>query len=443
MILPSQSIEAPETGGRSWDKGRPSAAVLVMALVVLALGACSTGPDGRRIGSNPPVQGGYKVGVPYQINGVWYYPKENFKYDRTGIASWYGHPFHGHTSASGERYDMTAMTAAHKTLPMPSLVEVTNLDNGRRAVLRINDRGPFVSGRIIDVSRAAARKLGFRSNGTARVRVRILEQESRRMKQLALANMNNRALEVASRRQRQAESRPQVAAKPPEYQPAARPAEAGSYTPAASSRPVTVARAPAPKSPKSPKSMTPKPKPYVTAQAATARPAAKRGGIRVTDLPPAGGGATAGGPGVYRPQPDPQPRVAAAKPRRVAGLGRVAGRRDHVVRPQASAVHAVRPAARAAIRPRPRSRSLPRSARTGDLPGRIYVQAGAFRDRTNAHRLRRRLATLGSVQIVPVRIGGARYFRVRVGPVTSASQGNRLLARVVDAGYPRAQIVID
>ena len=126
----------------------------------------------------PPPSGTYKVGSPYEINGVWYYPEEDPYYDDTGIASWYGDPFHGRTTANGEIYDMNELTAAHKTLPMPVYVRVTNLENGRSLVLRVNDRGPFVSGRIIDVSRRAAQLLGFQLEGTARVRVQVVDYET-------------------------------------------------------------------------------------------------------------------------------------------------------------------------------------------------------------------------------------------------------------------------
>lgn len=118
-------------------------------------------------------RGNYKVGNPYQINGVWYYPKEDQFYDETGIASWYGPDFDGKATANGERYDMNALTAAHRTLPMPTVVRVTNLENGRSIRLRVNDRGPYARGRIIDVSRRAAQMLGFHANGTARVRVQF------------------------------------------------------------------------------------------------------------------------------------------------------------------------------------------------------------------------------------------------------------------------------
>ena len=129
----------------------------------------------------------YKIGKPYQVQGVWYYPREDYDYDQTGIASWYGPNFHGKRTADGEVYDQNDVTAAHKTLPLPSLVRVTNLDNGRSLVVRVNDRGPFVNGRIIDLSRRSAQLLGIVGPGTAKVRVQILADESRalasRMKQ--------------------------------------------------------------------------------------------------------------------------------------------------------------------------------------------------------------------------------------------------------------------
>lgn len=137
----------------------------------------------------PKTKGRYKIGRPYQIKGTWYYPAENFKYVETGIASWYGPKFHGKKTANGETYDMNTLTAAHRTLPLPSVVRVINLQNGRSLNLRVNDRGPFARGRIIDVSRRAAQLLGFQRAGTARVRVEIVADESQRLK---LAAMNGK-----------------------------------------------------------------------------------------------------------------------------------------------------------------------------------------------------------------------------------------------------------
>lgn len=122
----------------------------------------------------PAGPSGYKVGAPYQVGGIWYFPREQPGYDETGVASWYGDAFHLKPTANGEVFDKDAPSAAHTTLPLPSLVEVTNLDNGRKLVVRVNDRGPFVDGRIIDLSHEAARQLGYDQAGLARVRVRYL-----------------------------------------------------------------------------------------------------------------------------------------------------------------------------------------------------------------------------------------------------------------------------
>ena len=110
--------------------------------------------------------------MSYKVAGKRYSPmKKVADFSQTGRASWYGNQFHGHRTSSGEAYNMNELTAAHKTLPIPSYAKVTNLANGKSVVVKINDRGPFHSGRVMDVSRAAAAKLGFLSRGTANVRI--------------------------------------------------------------------------------------------------------------------------------------------------------------------------------------------------------------------------------------------------------------------------------
>lgn len=126
--------------------------------------------------------GSYKVGKPYKILGKWYYPKEDYGYKEVGVASWYGEDFHAKKTANGERYDMNSLTAAHRTLPLPSIVKVTNLENGRSLVLRVNDRGPYAKSRIIDVSKRASQLLGFHTQGTTKVRVEVMEKESKALK---------------------------------------------------------------------------------------------------------------------------------------------------------------------------------------------------------------------------------------------------------------------
>lgn len=142
---------------------------LVALSAVLALAACAT-PHYERAAPNPH----YKVGKPYKINGQWYRPALDPDYDEVGVASWYGSQFHGRKTANGEIFDMNLLSAAHTTLPMPSMAVVENLENGRQVTVRINDRGPFASNRLIDLSREAARQLGFEKQGLARVRVRYL-----------------------------------------------------------------------------------------------------------------------------------------------------------------------------------------------------------------------------------------------------------------------------
>ncbi len=117
---------------------------------------------------------------PYKIKGIWYHPQEHYEYSDTGIASYYGERdgFHGKKTATGEKFDTHRLTAAHKTLPLPSVVRVTNLENGRSIIVKVNDRGPFYSGRIIDVSEKSAHMLGFYRKGTAQVRVDCMTRES-------------------------------------------------------------------------------------------------------------------------------------------------------------------------------------------------------------------------------------------------------------------------
>ena len=160
-----------------------------LALLMLAgasLAACATttprvaGPDST---SNAPPESAFLdrdgkplrgTMKPYQLRGLWYYPREQPYYNVIGIGSWYGEAFHNRQTSNGEIFDMDLISAAHKTLPLPSLVEVTNLENWRRITIRVNDRGPFVGDRVIDLSRAAAEQLGYRQKGVANVRVRYI-----------------------------------------------------------------------------------------------------------------------------------------------------------------------------------------------------------------------------------------------------------------------------
>ena len=153
------------------------------ALVCLLLAHCAgnnvdarygVSPSERLVGAGEPVPKGggvYRVGSPYMVAGRVYVPEENPHYSAVGVASWYGEDFHGRATANGEIFDADSLSAAHPTLPLPSYVRVTNLNNGRSLIVRVNDRGPYAANRIIDVSRKTAHLLGFTVRGTAWVRV--------------------------------------------------------------------------------------------------------------------------------------------------------------------------------------------------------------------------------------------------------------------------------
>jgi rare lipoprotein A len=155
----------------------------VLLLAGASLAACGTitpkypvradlgAPPAARPPNGPRLKG---TDQPYQVGGIWYVPHDQPHYDETGIASWYGDAFNMKATADGEVFDMNQFSAAHTTLPLPSMVEVTNLDNGRKLTVRVNDRGPFVGARIIDLSHAAAQELGYDRAGTAHVRVRYV-----------------------------------------------------------------------------------------------------------------------------------------------------------------------------------------------------------------------------------------------------------------------------
>lgn len=176
----------------------------ISAIAVMALSGCSQVQLAshflKKANQGAAQTGSYKVGNPYEIAGVWYTPVEDFELVQTGIASWYGPNFHGKPTANGERFDMNEITAAHKTLQIPSIVKVTNLENGRALVVRVNDRGPYSKGRIIDLSRKSADILGFKEQGTAKVKIEVMREESMRLAEIAKKGISTKGYEVALNR---------------------------------------------------------------------------------------------------------------------------------------------------------------------------------------------------------------------------------------------------
>lgn len=178
--------------------------------LVLLLAGCGAGVHYRPVSDTP-----VRIGQPYKVRGVTYTPAADPAYDTVGYASWYGKES-GNQTANGERFRVKAITAAHKTLPLPSYVEVTSLDTGRTILVRVNDRGPFVAGRIIDLSRNAGALLGIRTTGTAAVRVRVVDPPERDRTRLrdgkpARERPHASSTELANLRQRLAEQQQMAA----------------------------------------------------------------------------------------------------------------------------------------------------------------------------------------------------------------------------------------
>lgn len=296
---------------------------LVLLALLAALAACAgRGPEPSR---QVQEHGIFKIGKPYEIDGVWYYPAQDWSYDETGIASWYGKEFDGKYTADGEVFDLNALTAAHRTLPMPTIVQVTNLENGRSIQLRVNDRGPYARGRIIDVSRRAAQLLGFEQEGTAKVRVKILVPETIAAESLAQRNLVAQAADPAR---------------------------------AAPVAPVVI------------QPLTPAP----TMQIASTEPA---------------------------PLPRPLPAAAALPPL-----------------PDKVTIVPVKPT-------------------------QIYIQAGAYAVPANALKVKSRLERLGSVKVMGAKVNGIALYRVRLGPIGSVDEADKLLDRVVGTGLTEARIIVD
>jgi rare lipoprotein A len=395
------------------------------ATAALGLGACSELKFGVSVvksmqgapeapASGPTrSQGIYKVGEPYQIAGAWYYPAEDWNYSETGVASFYGGErsgtdFHGKLTANGELYDMNALTAAHTTLPMPSLVRVTNLDNGRSIVLRVNDRGPFARGRVIDVSRRAAQLLGFEGQGTARVRVDIMAEDSQRLK----AELTGRSDETQT-----------VAAVP-------RTAVASdALPPPAGARETRVTSAALP-----PPSATLPPVQTDRSRVGTTR----QGQPREAQVPLARQAAPIATQAAQDPVPAPvQPanRNAATAPRPTAAPGRAQpAAPPAVAAPVSREVAALPVEQQATARPVMTQGAAQRTS--------LWVQAGAFGNYENAYRLSVRLSRYGTSRVVPVSLNGSQLYRVRVGPIADLKDADRMLEQMV-ADVPEARIVVD
>jgi rare lipoprotein A len=332
-------------------------------------------------------KGTYKVGNPYKVGNVWYYPEENFNLVETGIASWYGPGFHEDHTANGETFDQNELTAAHRTLQLPCLARVTNLENGHSVVVRINDRGPYLHGRIMDVSMRAAELLGFANKGTARVRLEVLPRESRMLAEAAKRGEDTSHMTMADLQKESGEQTTQVA----QTQKAPAPV-------AAPSAPVKMASANTGSATDDgmPESLR---TPTITVEELNA-PGAHAAAVPHIEQASYQAPSPSYQSSSYQSAPsssyrDSSSDLAAGHMKKGKFLP------DPVVSKEE--VH----------------------------PTGLFVQAGSFSVYANAEKLTKSLAKIGPTTIDPVMVGGRKLYRVKVGPLSTVAQADHVLEKVI------------
>ncbi len=452
-----------------WQNGSKWACVLMLASAVALSGCGKDKPSPYHSGNYP---GKLKIGKPYSIDGQMYYPSVDVNYDEEGVASWYGPGFHGRSTANGERFDQNAMTAAHRTLPLPSKVRVTNLENGKTAILKVNDRGPFKNNRIIDLSKAAAQELGVIAKGTARVRVQYLPHETKQMiaelvedNELVADDESLLALGIG------AGTPDVVLAQSATDQPRSR--GFGLVSGAAAAEPTGTANPMPSRGIDQVAPVRPVVSRSLDAPAGAASVAATSTGMVGATMPDNGRRLVAGqelsaeaGSIVSPPEmqtaqqrrammhqdsapvaPTPQAmrqKSMAPMPRELSSetLGRATPPALPGSNPLAIQPEPVRTAA-VAVAPRPAIAARPQQAPTSASPSGLYVQAGSFSQADNAYDFAERLNSVGTAGVKAVQVNGRTWYRVRVGPVSDHSSANSLLQKVVNLGHGDARIVRD
>ena len=367
--------------------------VFSVLLLIAGLSACSSSQD---MGKGTGTPGQYKVGEPYEIDGVQYYPREDYAYSETGVASWYGPGFHGKRTANGETFDSGELTAAHRTLPMPSLVRVTNLDNGKSVVVRVNDRGPFANNRIIDLSQRAAELLGFAKLGTAKVRVDIMKIESRAIADAAkkrgyIAPLRN---QLASNTTTKSEFTMPVA----EMQDGEGIAETAKVE-AVEAVPLepssTLVQSAELAAPELNSTVAPKAKSINVAQVLVQKQLDKvNTNVRTKAAPT---------------QLVREPKITSIPGREVNGR----------------------------FYPSAQVKQTKVSGKQ-----RLYIQAGAFAQKENAAKLKTSLSKFASANMSEINVNGKKLFRVRLGPISDVKEADRVLAKVLPQS-DKARITVE
>lgn len=408
--------------------------VAVSCAMIAATGLSACGGKGKsgEVTPSPYSKGNYpghlKIGKPYDIDGRTYVPAHDPSYVEEGMASWYGPGFHGRDTANGERFDQHALTAAHRTLPLPSMVRVTNLENGKQAILRLNDRGPFKKDRIIDLSRGSAEKLGVIAKGTAFVRVEYLPEETKQM--VASLVRNNRlkadaqTLAALGLGDSVRQNELKIASDTPKP-------GFGFVSSAAAATPGISDNAPL-----GAVSSHSLPAPEGVQMARIEREAAPA----MPSLSYEQGGVV---PSVMPDSPAGLPAVAPARPAAPAELQPFPGAHpaDAPLHQPLDLPSTPEPQARKPLYERESVTAT--VASDAAIPSGIFIQAGSFSQAQNAHDLSQRLASVGRTSVKPVEISGRTWYRVRVGPLTDMGTANSALRSLQDMGINDARVVRD
>jgi rare lipoprotein A len=410
------------------------------------------GPRVVQPGQPVPKGGGrYKVGEPYRVNGRLYVPSDVGHYDRVGVASWYGELFHGRRTANGEIYDMEALTAAHPTLPIPSYAKVTNLENGRSLIVRVNDRGPYASNRIIDLSWAVASLLHIERPGTGRVRVqyvgeaplsgddsyerRILAAQRWAGPRVAFARSPAKAI-------RRHQIHPSQYSEGPTPARATRLAHSGQQGRESASTPPAFATASEAQSRRSPRTAS---NPSASGQQWPAQ-------ITTTDPAPFAHPTPAGPdhlPNRVTPGRDKAafPQTGPAAPAlRTAEQARTTaangGEQPHSapISPFRTSVDRAEPAPRMARRSKPSASAPYLGAQAAPPKSAYFVEAGIFPERPIAERLAAVLKDIAPASIEPIRIGNRSAHRIRIGPFPADDAAKAAAARMRAAGLTSARV---
>lgn len=362
------------------------------AFALLLLASITSCSDTKDYGKGSGAPGQYKVGQPYEIDGIQYFPREDYKYSESGIASWYGPGFAGKRTANGETFDPGELTAAHRTLPMPSLVRVTNLDNGKSVVVRINDRGPFANNRIIDLSQRAAELLDFARAGTAKVRVDIMAIESK-----AIADAAKKRGYIAPLRG-EPSGETKLASKSEFIMPVAE-MQDGEPTPEIAKVETVDA---VPLDPVMEPATTSVESAELDAPVSQALPAQSSKGKTVAVV-----------------QEQAKKQLPAVQPKRAAAAPTPLVREPNLKTVAGSVVQG-------RFYPAPQVKQTKVTGKQA-----IYIQAGAFAQKDNASRLKQSLSKVATASVSEISVKGKKLFRVRLGPLKDVKEADRVLAKVL------------